>query len=154
MILSSVVVLSIFTWIIYNKNNEPQNQTNSHNIKITAFSMDKGWENLGGLVLTCRFNITLRNMGLQDVYGLKLIVQMAVNGSRVEVLNRIFGVFDNNGSIMNPLCAGEVREFKGELAYSLHAGGAIDTIGGHPVGASYVAKVMLDDSLLDEHLAS
>jgi len=78
---------------------------------------------------------------------------MFVNDSKVDVLNDIHGVYDN-GSIIDALRAGEVREVKGELMYSLHVGGAIETIGGHPIGATYVAKVMLDGVVWDERWAT
>ena len=149
-VLIVIVALAVSTWITYDPNGKLQNQTDTHDVKITAFSMDKGWENPGGLLLTCWFNITLSNMGFNDVDGLKLWVQMFVNDSEVDVVNDIRGVYDN-GSIIDALRAGEVREVRGELMYSLHVGGAIDTIGGHPIGAAYVAKVTLDDVVLDEH---
>jgi hypothetical protein len=146
-VLITVVALSIAVWVVYNQISAP-------NVKITAFSMDKGWENLGGLLLTCEFNITLRNMGLNDVDGLKLLVQMFVNDTEVEVVNHWWGCVFSNGSINDILRTGEVREVKGELLYSLHVGGAINTIGGHPIGASYVVKVMLGAIVLDERWAT
>ena len=152
-VLIVIVALAVSTWITYDPNGKLQNQTDTHDVKITAFSMDKGWENPGGLLLTCWFNITLSNIGLDDFDGLKLRVQMFVNDSKVDVLNDIHGVYDN-GSIIDALRAGEVREVKGELMYSLHVGGAIETIGGHPIGATYVAKVMLDGVVWDERWAT
>jgi YVTN family beta-propeller protein len=124
------------------------NQTNK--VQITAFSVDpKGWENPGGLLLTCSVNITLQNMGVNDVQELKLSVKMFVNGSEIDVRNNILDV--DNGLVNDTLCAGEARNFRGEMQYSLHQGGAVDTIGDHPVGASYVAQVTLDgNDVLDE----
>jgi hypothetical protein len=144
-----VIVATATTWFFLNQTNA-LNQTNK--VRVTAFSIDpEGWENPGGLLLTCSFNITLHNMETNDVQGLKLRVKMFVNGSEIDVRNNILGV--ENCLVNDTLCAGEVREFRGELLYSLHQGGAIDTIGGHPAGASYVAQVMLGKDILDESWA-
>jgi len=148
-VLISIIALSIFTWIIYNQYIKP-NQINSTNVKITAFSMDKAWENPVGLILECRFNITLHNMGVNDVDELKLLVQMFVNDSKIELINSIHG-FSENGSITKPLLANEVREIRGELLSSVKF---IGNIGGHPIGAAYVAKVMIGDNVLDERWAT
>jgi len=147
--LISIIALSISTWIIYNQYIK-LNQINSPNFKITAFSMDKAWEYPVGLILDCWFNITLHNMGVNDVDELKLLVQMFVNDSKIEVINSIHGVSDN-GSITKPLLANEVREIRGELLSSVKF---IGNIGGHPNGASYVAKVMIGDNVLDERWAT
>ncbi len=148
-VLISIIALPIFTWIIYNQYIKP-NQINSTNVKITAFSMDKAWENTVGLILECRFNITVHNMGVNDVNELKLLVQMFVNDSKIELINNIQG-FSDNGSITKPLLANEVKEIKGELLSSVKF---VSTIGGHPNGALYVAKVMIGDSVLDERWAT
>ena len=145
----AIIVVAATTWFFLNQTNN-LNQTNK--VRVTAFSIDpEGWENPSGLLLTCSFNITLHNMGTNDVQGLKLRVKMFVNGSEIDVRNNILGA--ENGVVNDTLCAGEVRELRGELQYSLHQGGAIDTIGGHLAGASYVAQVMLGEDILDERWA-
>jgi hypothetical protein len=154
-ILVTIVALSATLWIIYNQNSPSSTRISSHNVEITSFSIDKGWEYLGGLVITCGFNITLHNMGLNDVDDLKLMVQMFVNDTEVEVVNHWWGGVFNNGSINDMLRTGEVREFRGELVYSMgQANVAITNIGGHQIGSSYVAKVMLEDVVLDERWAT
>jgi YVTN family beta-propeller protein len=139
-------VATAATWFFFNQHT--LNQINK--IQITAFSIDsKGWENLGGLLLNCSFNITIRNMGINDLKEVKLSVAMFVNGSEIDVEDNIFG--SDEGWITVSLSSGEIRTFQGELQYTLHQGGAIDTIGGHPLGASYVAQVMLGSTdVLDE----
>jgi hypothetical protein len=145
----AIIVVAATTWFFLNQTNN-LNQTNK--VRVTAFSIDpEGWENPGGLLLTCSFNITLHNMETNDVQGPKLRVKMFVNGSEIDVRNIILGA--ENGVVNDTLCAGEVREFRGELQYSLHQGGAIETIGSHPAGASYVAQVMLGKDILDESWA-
>ena len=142
-----LIVATASTWFFLN-----QIYTLNHTdkVQITAFSIDpEGWENPDGLLLTCPVNITLQNMGVNDVQKLRLSVKMFVNGNEIDVRNNIFGV--DEGWANDTLCAGDARNFRGELLYSLHQGGAIDTIGGHPVGASYVAQVALGgNDVLDE----
>ncbi len=146
-LLVALIVVSAITWFVLYQINW-LNQNNK--IQITAFSINsKGWENPGGMLLTCSFNITLQNIGTNDVKELKLSVNMFINNSEIDVKNNIFG-FDE-GWVNGTFSPGEVRIFRGELQYSLHQGEAIDTIGGHPVGASYVAQVMLGgNDVLDE----
>ncbi len=137
-----ILVIAATAWFLLNQTNQ---------VRVTAFTVDsEGWKNLGGLLLTCSFNISLRNMGLNDVEGLKLRVKMFVNGSEIDVRNNIFGV--DEGLVNDTLHSGAVRSFRGEMLYSLHQRGAIDTIGGHPAGASYAAQVMLSETVLDEQL--
>jgi len=143
-----VLILAVATtWFFFNHTNT-LNQINK--VQITAFSIDpEGWENPGGLLLACSFNITLQNMGINDVQEMKLRVAMFVNGSEIDVENNVFGY--DEGWVNDTFSPGEVRIFHGELRYGLHQGGAIDTIVGHPVGASYVAQVMLGvNDVLDE----
>ena len=142
-----LIVVTITIWFFFNQIST-FNQINK--IQITAFSIDpKGWENPSGLLLTCSFNITLQNIGVNDVQEVKLDVAMFVNGSKIDVENNIFSC--DKGSVNETFFSGEARIFQGELQYSLHPGGAIDTIGDHPVGASYVAQVMLgNNDVLDE----
>jgi YVTN family beta-propeller protein len=146
-LLVALIVATTFIWFFLN-----QIYTLNHTdkVQITAFSIDpEGWGNPGGLLLTCSVNITLQNMGVNDVQKLRLSVKMFVNGNEIDVRSNIFGV--NEGWANDTLCAGDTRNFRGELLYSLHQGGAIDTIGDHPVGASYVAQVALgDNDVLDE----
>jgi len=142
-----LVLAAAITWFFFNQINT-LNQINK--VQITAFSIDpKGWENLGGLLLACSFNITLQNMGINYVQEVKLRVAMFVNDSEINVENNIFGC--DEGWVNETFSPGEVRIFEGELLYSLHQGGVIDTIGGHPVGASYMAQVILgSNDVLDE----
>ena len=147
--LVAIIVVAATTWFFLNQTNN-LNQTTD--VRVTGFSLDPdGWENLAGLYICCFFNVTLHNVGINDVQELVLRVKMFVNGSEIDVRNNILGV--ENGVVNDTLCAEEVREFRGELQYSLHQGGAIDTIGGHPAGASYVAQVMLGKDILDESWA-
>jgi YVTN family beta-propeller protein len=142
----ALIVATTATWLFLNQTNT-LNQINK--IQITAFSIDpKGWENHSGPLLTCSFNITLKNMGTNDVQEVKLGVKMFVNGSAIDVRSNIFSI--DEGWVNVTLGSGEVRIFRGELQYSLHQGEDIDTIGGHPVGAYYVAQAMLGNDILDE----
>ena len=142
----ALIVVIAAIWLVFNQMNS-LSQTNK--VHITAFIIDpEGWENPGGLLLTCSYNITLQNNGINEVQELRLNVKMFVNGSEIDVENNVFGV--DEGSTNDTFSPGEVRILQGELQYSLHSGGAIDTVGGHPVGASYMAQVLLGNYVLDE----
>lgn len=142
-----LIVAAAVTWFFFNRI-DTLDQINK--VQITAFSVDsEGWENLGGLLFTCSFNITLQNMGVNDVEEVKLSVVMFVNGSEVDVEDSIFG--SDEGGVDEKFSPGEVRIFQGELRYNLNQGGDINIVGGHPVGVSYVAQVMLGSAeVLDE----
>ena len=147
--LVAIIFVTATTWFFLNQTNN-LNQTTD--VRVTGFSLDPdGWENLAGLYICCFFKVTLHNVGINDVQGLVLRVKMFVNGSEIDVGNNILGV--ENVVVNDTLCAGEIREFRGRVEYSLHQGGAINTIGGHPAGASYVAQVMLGKDILDESWA-
>jgi len=142
----ALIVTTAAIWLVFNQMNS-LSQTNK--VQITAFIIDpEGWENPGGLLLTCSYNITLKNNGINEVQELRLNVKMFVNGREIDVENNVFGV--DEGSTNDIFSPGEVRILQGELQYSLHSGGAIDTVGGHPVGASYMAQVLLGNEVLDE----
>jgi hypothetical protein len=138
-----ILVITATTWFLLNQTNQ---------VKVAAFKVDsEGWKNLGGLLLTCSFNVSIHNMGLNDVEGLKLRVKMFVNGSEIDVKNHVLAV--DEGLVNDTFRAGTVRSFRGEMQYSLHQGGAIDTIGGHPAGASYATQVLLGEAVLDERVS-
>ena len=141
-----IIVLTATAWFLLNQNDALDQKDM---VRIIAFSVDPdGWGNPGGLLITCPFNISLQNIGAYDVQGLKLRVKMFVNGSEIDVKNVFQGL--ESDLVNDTLLVGEVREFRGELQYSLHHGGAIDSIGVHPAGSSYMAQVMLDENVLNE----
>jgi hypothetical protein len=120
---------------------------NQLDVKISNFSISKQWEYLGGLMFDCSFNLTIENKGVNNVTDLELKVKAFKNNSEVQVGNYFNGTYEN-GTIIEPLGAGEVREFKGTIltvvgseAYHLNLS-SNDT--------SVVAIVLLNNTLLDE----
>ena len=81
-------------------------------IKITNFSVNDEMSPVGGLIVIWRFNLTIENKGVENVTGLMLDVKVFYNGTEVQVGNYFSGTFEN-GTIIEPLKAGEVREVIG-----------------------------------------
>ena len=84
------------------------------NVKITSFVVDNQWYYRGGVKFDCRFNITLENRGLDNLTGLVLEMQVFYNHTEYDVGNHLAGTYEN-GTIKEPLGAGEVRKFEGTL---------------------------------------
>ena len=121
------------------------NQTSD--VRITTFSVDpEGWKDTPDSNAACLFNITLQNTGSNDVQGLRLKITMFGVGEieRGSKAGTILGV---NRDLRNfTLCTGEIREFPGEM----HGGGTIASLYRSPVGATYLAQVLLGNIVLDE----
>ena len=133
-----IVAIPIF---LYFQTSEKNNiEPSEPNVKITDFVVDNQWGNLGGMSFNCLFNITLENRGLDNVTGLVLKVKVS-NYTESEVGNYFFGTYEN-GTIKEPLRAGEVREFKGTLMSHL----PFPDIKPNNV----VAIVLLNNTVLDE----
>ena len=119
----------------------------SGEVRITAFSVDpEGWKESPDSNAACLFNITLQNTGTNDVQGLRLKITMFGVGEieRGSKAGTILGV---NRDLRNfTLCTGEIREFPGEM----HGGGTIASLYRSPVGATYLAQVLLGNIVLDE----
>ena len=119
----------------------------SGEVRITAFSVDpEGWKESPDSNAACLFNITLQNTGTNDVQGLRLKITMFGVGEieRGSKAGTILGV---NRDLRNfTLCTGETREFQGEM----HGGGTIASLYRSPVGATYLAQVLLCNDVLDE----
>ena len=105
-VIFALILIATATWLFLN--NFAFNQINK--VQITAFSIyPKGWENPSAQLLTCSFNITLQNMGINEVKELKLEVIMYINGSEILVRNNIFDV--DEGWINNTIFPGEAKSF-------------------------------------------
>jgi hypothetical protein len=133
------VSISLYLQTSEKKNMEPK-EPSEPTVKITSFVVDNQWTYLGGVTFDCRFNITLENRGLENVTGLILKVKVS-NYTEFEVGNYFFETYEN-GTIKEPLRAGEVREFKGTLL-------------SHPPCPdikpnNVVAIVLLNNTILDE----
>jgi hypothetical protein len=136
--LITIIVLSLAAWFIHYQLQKPLKP--SLNVKITSFVVDDQWNYLGGVSFDCRFNITLENRGLDSVTGLVLKVKVS-NYTEFDVGNYFFDAYEN-GTIKEPLRAGEVRDFEGTLL-------------SHPPCPdvrlnNVVAIVLLDNTVLDE----
>jgi hypothetical protein len=116
-------------------------------LSITGFWVDDSWENPGGLLLDCRFNFTVHNIGTEDLDGLELEVRMFINDSEVEVGNYFEGVGEYG---LVSLSVGEVREFTGTVLYTWKEDGVIYGAGYQPDGASYIVRVKWGDVILGE----
>jgi hypothetical protein len=120
--------------------------SNKDKVKIKMFSIGESWENPGGLEVTLPFNITLQNMGTNDVTSLKIRVEMFENGSSVQVETFFSEVEQFNGT----LNAGEVRDIKGLIGTTIEATSIMFPIGGTSETFTYLAKITSDDIVLDE----
>jgi len=101
----ALIVVTAAICLVFNHMNY-LSQTNR--VQITAFIINpEGWENPGGMLLTCSYNITLQNNGINEVQELRLNVRMFVNGSEIDVENKVFGV--DEGSTSDTFSPGEVR---------------------------------------------
>jgi hypothetical protein len=110
-----VVIVVAISVSIYLQTSEKKNiESSEPSVKITSFVVDDQWYYLGGVSFDCRFNITLENRGLDSVTGLVLEVKVFYNNTECEVGNYFVGTYEN-GTIKEPLEAGEVREFGGTL---------------------------------------
>jgi hypothetical protein len=107
------VSISLYLQTSEKKNLEPL-EPSEPTVKITDFAVDNQWGYLGGWTFNCLFNITLENRGLDNVTGLVLEVKVFYNNTECEVGNYFVGTYEN-GTIKEPLEAGEVREFGGTL---------------------------------------
>jgi len=147
-ILIGLVLISIITITVVSLFLTQQigNANNTNKVKIKAFSVGKSWENPGGLEVTLPFNITLQNMGANDLEGLSIEVKMFENGSSVNVET----FFGENGQFNGTLRAGEVMEIKGLIGTTINATSIMFPIGGTSETFTYSAKVILDEAVLDE----
>jgi len=109
-VLIVAIPVSLYLQTSEKKNIEPSKP----HVKITSFVVDNQWYYLGGVTFDCRFNITLENRGLDNVTGLVLEVKVFYNNTKFDVGNYFVGTYEN-GTIKEPLGAGEVREFGGTL---------------------------------------
>jgi hypothetical protein len=109
-----VIVVAISVSIYLQTSEKKKIESSEPSVKITGFVVDDQWYYLGGGSFDCRFNITLENRGLDNVTGLVLEVKVFYNNTECEVGNYFVGTYEN-GTIKEPLEAGEVREFGGTL---------------------------------------
>jgi hypothetical protein len=131
-----------------NETNTPDQTNNPNEVRVTAFSVDpEGWKDPPDSWVACLFNITIENTGTNDVQGLWLKVTMFSVGENVGDVKAgaILGV---NGDLRDfTLYIGEVRSFQGEM----HGGATLESLHRSPVGATYLAQVVLGSSnVLDE----
>ena len=135
--LITIIVLSAAAWFIHNQLQKPLNP--SLKVKITNFAVDDQWNYLSGVSFDCRFNLTLENIGLDNVTGLVLKVKV-FNYTEVDVGNYFFDAYEN-GTIKEPLRAGEIRDFEGKLLSHTPLDVRANNV---------VAIVLLDNTVLDE----
>jgi hypothetical protein len=141
-----VVLAAVFS-VGLERQNAPYTSGNSQpNVEITNFSVTSGWGCLGGLTMVSDFNLTVENKGTDNVTGLVLSVKMFHNGSEVQVGDYFNGTYEN-GTIKEPLNAGEVREFNGAIMSTV-SDEAYRSLG---LNDTYLAAyVTLDNNILDQ----
>ena len=119
---------------------------NTNQVKIKTFSVGDSWENPGGLEVTLPFNLTIQNSGTNDLQGLKIVVKMFESGSSV----RVETFFGEDEQFNGTLGAGEALEIKGLIGTTVNATSIMFPIGGTSETFTYLAKVTLNDTVLDE----
>ncbi|MCW4002749.1 MAG: hypothetical protein NWE95_02415 [Candidatus Bathyarchaeota archaeon] len=143
-----IIAISVAVFaLLFQANNSNVPKQNQLNIKITNFSINKGWSYVGGLVMDCSFNLTIENKGVENVSDLVLTVKMFHNNSEVQVGNYFFDGTYENGTITEPLYAGEVRAFKGTIM-SIFGDAAYQYLGSNET--AIIAFVTLDNVVLDQ----
>jgi hypothetical protein len=136
-----IIISLIFFILIHQKTN---NETKKLDIK--SFSTGNSWENPGGLEVTLPFNLTIQNSGTSDLQGLKVMVEMFESGSSV----RVETFFGEDEPFNGTLCAGEALEIKGLIGTTVNSTSVMFPIGGTSETFTYLAKVTLNDTVLDE----
>jgi hypothetical protein len=144
LLLISIITISIASFFLMQQSDNANHLNNK--VKIKMFSVGESWENPGGLEVTLPFNIILQNMGANDLEGLRIEVEMFENGSSIQVETFFSEVEQFNGT----LNTGEVREIKGLIGTTIDATSIMFPIGGTSETFTYLAKVILDDIVLDE----
>lgn len=144
-VLIVAIPVSLYLQTSEKKNIEPR-EPSEPNVKITDFSVSHHWGNPVGMLYDCWFNLTLENRGIENVSALELKVKAFLNNSEVDVGNYFIGTYEN-GTIKDPLGAGEVREFKGAILIVLGREPYIDISSNE---TSIIAMVLLNDTVLDE----
>jgi hypothetical protein len=146
-ILIGLVFISIITIVVsLFLTQQIGNANKTNKVKIKAFSVGNSWENPGGLEVTLPFNITLQNIGTNDLQGLKIGVEMFENGSSV----RSGTFFGEHEQFNGTLHVGEAREIKGLIGTTIEATSIMFPIGGTSETFAYSAKVILNGVVLDE----
>jgi heme/copper-type cytochrome/quinol oxidase subunit 2 len=139
------IVVATATILFFLNQTDALNQTSE--VRITAFSVDpEGWKDTPDSNAACLFSITLQNTGTNDVQGMRLKVTMFGFGEIWRGSKAGTGLGVNSDLRNFTLCAGEVREFQGEMRDGATMAGLYRS----PVGATYVAQVMLGNDVLDE----
>ncbi len=147
-VLVSVIIAVASVWFFLNQTYTP-NQANA--VRITAFTVDpEGWKSGGGLGYSCPFDITFQNKGTNNV---KLWLKITMYR-----LGEVVGAGKQGVPLMESLelhgfnlSAGEVRNFQGTM-YWVPAD--VNTGEGHPFGATYMARVLLENSIYAQDTAT
>jgi hypothetical protein len=142
------VSISLYLQTSGNKNLEPL-EPSEPTVRITDFAVNNQWFPICGMVCDRRFNLTIENTGGDNVADLELKVKLFSGNSEVQVGNYFSGVYEN-GTIMQPLGAYEVREFRGTLM--AHVGDDAYRLNFTSNETSVVAMVLLNNTVLDERL--
>jgi hypothetical protein len=118
-ILVVILLVSVFLYLqASEKENADNEESGEPKIKITDFYFYGRTGNPVGMLFDYWFNITVENVGEDNVSGLVLKVKVFVNDSEVNYGNYFVGA-DENGTIKDSLGGGEVKESQGALLWVL-----------------------------------
>ena len=143
---TSTIIITMVSFFLTQQFANSNYLNDTDKVKIKTFSVGDSWENPGGLEVTLPFNLTIQNSGTNDLQGLKIVVEMFESGSSV----RVETFFGEDERFNGTLCAGEAREIKGFIGTTIGATSAMFPIGGTSETFTYLAKVTLNDVVLDE----
>jgi hypothetical protein len=144
--ITAVAVFLVATFAFVWQTEKPSTENKGVDVNITDFYLVGDWGVVGGLAFDLPFNLTVKNNGQTDVSGLVLRVKMFANNSEVQVGNYFFDTYEN-GTITEPLRAGEIKEYNGTMLSDLsHLG----TLWKENYSYSYKAVIILNNSTLDE----
>jgi len=108
-VLIAIIALALTTWFVHNQISDLQNKINiARDVKITGFLWIGGFHPVGGLTLAHPVNVTVKNMGVNDVSGLNLTVKLLYIDTGAEVGLGYVRQIDI-------IHAGEILEFSGEI---------------------------------------
>ena len=115
---------------------ELQKIINTPKAKFVDFSSPTGWFNPVGVTMAIRFDVTIVNVGLNDIEG--VIVEISWNNSEGDTFNRTRN--------LDTLESGEIVEFHEDLIISM------DTYFAEFYHTNFIATISSDDTILDESI--
>ena len=136
LIVISILIFSIASWVVYDHIVNFQHPT--VNVKISEFEWESGFTPYIGLTLVNTVNVTIQNVGSNDVSNLSLTVRLLYNDSELA----------NSRGFTKRI---EMLHAQESLTISEWV---FSYLGIRPVGAKCVTTLMKDQVVLDERVDS